>query len=557
DPEASQIHHRNFLKEHVVFKEAIPIKDPLALSKIHQNYRLGYLKDVILPNVLDENTIGNLNSIIHANNAVVVSLLKDDNKFITEVFARLKSPTTSTESKKNLVHFLHEFCTLCKSLQMPNQHRLFRDLVAEGIFDIISEILKSDDHKLVLTGTDILILFQGIDPNILRSYVTRQDIDLLGLLVKNMLKDFRDDMHCQFLEIIRSLVDPQSPGQLKDIVVEIFYERHLTQLIDAIASSCMPNTEDDKESNIMSLDERSRRKGGLRPEILLNICDLLCFCVLQHPYRIKCNFLLDNAIDKVLYLTRRREKYLVLAAIRFLRALVSRSDEHLMNHIVRNNHFKPILDVFLANGDRYNLLNSAVLDLFEYIRKENMKVLLRYLVDTFWDQLSEFENLPSIHALKVKYEQLLEGSGTRNTGASVDQRKQLDARALEKEEEDYFNEDSDEEDSTSSRVESQTSINGSSPSPSLRSGGLVDYDDDEDDEDYRPPPRKCKEETEEEDGFIELPLKRKLVPKDEPEAKRLQQRLPKSVKSREGGVYASLCSSSSSSSVVHSKKVAT
>lgn len=40
-----------------------------------------------------------------------------------------------------------------------------------------------------------------------------------------------------------------------------------------------------------------------------------------------------------------------------------------MNHIVKNNLFKPIIDAFVANGDRYNLLNSAVLELFEYIRK--------------------------------------------------------------------------------------------------------------------------------------------------------------------------------------------
>lgn len=44
-------------------------------------------------------------------------------------------------------------------------------------------------------------------------------------------------------------------------------------------------------------------------------------------------------------------------------------DEQLMNHIARNNLFKPILDVFIGNGSRYNLLNSAVLELFEYIRK--------------------------------------------------------------------------------------------------------------------------------------------------------------------------------------------
>ncbi|XP_052488805.1 uncharacterized protein C216.01c-like isoform X2 [Gossypium raimondii] len=45
DADVPQVqHYRLFLKEHVVFKEAIPIKNPLALSKIHQTYRVGYLK---------------------------------------------------------------------------------------------------------------------------------------------------------------------------------------------------------------------------------------------------------------------------------------------------------------------------------------------------------------------------------------------------------------------------------------------------------------------------------------------------------------------------------
>lgn len=32
------------------------------------------------------------------------------------------------------------------------------------------------------------------------------------------------------------------------------------------------------------------------------------------------------------------------------------------------------MDVFFANGERYNLLNSAVLEMVEFIRKENLKV---------------------------------------------------------------------------------------------------------------------------------------------------------------------------------------
>ncbi|XP_057785612.1 uncharacterized protein LOC131003146 isoform X3 [Salvia miltiorrhiza] len=184
DPQGPLTHHRNFLKEHVVFKEVVPIKDPVVLSKIHQTYRVGYLKDVILPRALDEAIVGNLNSIIHSNNAIIVSLLKDDNTFIKELFARLKVPTISVESKRTLVDFLREFCTLSKSLQMVHQHRLFRDLVSEGIFDIIADVLQSEDYKLVLTGTDILVLFQSLDGNILRSYVSRQEGALLGLMGK-------------------------------------------------------------------------------------------------------------------------------------------------------------------------------------------------------------------------------------------------------------------------------------------------------------------------------------------------------------------------------------
>eukprot|EP00252_Welwitschia_mirabilis_P024331 TRINITY_DN717_c0_g2_i1.p1 TRINITY_DN717_c0_g2~~TRINITY_DN717_c0_g2_i1.p1 ORF type:complete len:362 (-),score=81.98 TRINITY_DN717_c0_g2_i1:121-1206(-) len=103
DPDVSfHQKHREFLKEQVVFKEAIPIKDASLLSKIHQSYRVGYIKDVILPRVLDEGTFSTLNSIIHSNNGVVVTALKDDNTFIQELFAKLRAVDTSNEVKRKL-----------------------------------------------------------------------------------------------------------------------------------------------------------------------------------------------------------------------------------------------------------------------------------------------------------------------------------------------------------------------------------------------------------------------------------------------------------------------
>lgn len=560
DPEGSHVRHRDFLKEHVVFKEAIPIKDPIVLAKIHQTYRIGYLKDVVLPRVLDDATLASLSSMIHANNGVVVSLLKEDSTFIKELFSRMKSSSISAESKKNLVYFLYEFCSLSKSLQTGHQVRLFRDLVNEGLFDIISDILQSEDKRLVLTGTDILILFLNQDPNLLRSYVVRPEgTPLLGLLVQGMLTDFGDDMHCQFLEILRTLLDSYTlSGSQRDTIVEVFYERHLGQLIAVITSSCPGGG----SSLVKSTVGDTNKLNTTKPEILSNICELLCFCVVHHPYRIKCNFVLNNLLDKVLFLTRRREKYLVVAAVRFVRTVISRNDENINSYIIERNLLKPIVDVFVANGDRYNLLNSAVLELFEYIRKENLKPLLKYLVESFWSHLGKFEHLASIQSLKVKYEQSLESIGAKSA-IDVDSRKRVEERALDKEEEDYFNEDSDEEDTASAslsqnrRVQAHpVSSNGATPSSqtlSSRPGGLVDYDDDEDDEDYKPPPRRHTDASDGDEGSLEsLSVKRKLASKEEPGQPPKRQHLDRSPKSKDS-VFASLCSTLSqvAASIAH------
>ncbi|CAM8903018.1 unnamed protein product [Rhodiola kirilowii] len=480
DPEVkSAQHHREFLKNHVVFKEAIPIKNPVVLSKIHQTYRIRYLKDVVLPKVLDEATVSNLNSIIQSNNVIVVSFLKDDSSFIKELFARLISSTTSAESKRNLVFFLHEFCNLSKSLQGVQKNRLFRDLTNEGIFDAVTTALRSEEKRLVLAGTDILLIFQNHDPNLLRNYVIQQEGNLLlGLLVEGLVADFGGDMNCQFLEIICCLLDTYTlPATQRDTIVDIFYEKHLSLLVGVIISSC---------------------PFGATPEILSGICDLLCYCVLQHPYRIKCNFLANNLVEGVLFLTQRRERYLVVSAVRFVRTILSRPDEHLIYHFIDNNILKPVVEAFVANGDRYNLLNSAVLDLFEYIRKENLQLLLRYIVESFWNQLVRFESLACIHSFKIKYDQISEDIDRRTNSNIKDSQNSPDEGTLDKDEEKNFSGNSDGEDARSAshsnkKLAQMSPVNdgvAGHPSTSSKSAILVDYDDDDDDEDYQPPRKK-------------------------------------------------------------------
>lgn len=61
--------------------------------------------------------------------------------------------------------------------------------------------------------------------------------------------------------------------------MDIFYEKHLPELVDVITASCP-----DKSGNA---SEVPARRIGTKPEVLLNICELFCFCIVQDSSRTK------------------------------------------------------------------------------------------------------------------------------------------------------------------------------------------------------------------------------------------------------------------------------
>uniref|UniRef100_A0A452Y2B9 Serine/threonine-protein phosphatase 4 regulatory subunit 3-like central domain-containing protein n=1 Tax=Aegilops tauschii subsp. strangulata TaxID=200361 RepID=A0A452Y2B9_AEGTS len=382
------------------------------------------------------------------------------------------------------VLFLREFCTVSSSLQPAQRMQLSRDLAGRGVFDIISDVLRSQEKVLVSAGTDILHYLTQ-DPNLLRSYIanheesSREGISLLGLLIEGIATDFGGEMLCQFLEILKVLLDgctADTVTQCRDFI-ELFYEKCFDKLINIIESS--------------RVEEYSAKL-----EILYNICELLCFCARHHPYKIKITFFGSNSMEKILTLTRRRERSLVVAAVRIMRTIIGagRNDELLISHVIEFNTLKPIIEVFVENGNRYNMLHSTVLELLDFIRKENLKSLVLYVVESFWDQLLMFEQLASIQAFKLKYQEYVDIAEETQT-TSVDHTRKADERGLDKEEEDYFSKDSNEEDSAAqTRHAHQQCLvkpaNGSEihhiPARP-KSGGLVDNGSDKD---YKPSPKR-------------------------------------------------------------------
>jgi protein phosphatase-4 regulatory subunit 3 len=70
-----------------------------------------------------------------------------------------------------------------------------------------------------------------------------------------------------------------------------------------------------------------------------------------------------------------------------------------------NHLFEPILQIVYDTMPRDNLLNSACLELFEFIKGEKIKPLVVYFVEKYRDQIKEITYVDTFQTLILKYEQ--------------------------------------------------------------------------------------------------------------------------------------------------------
>lgn len=75
------------------------------------------------------------------------------------------------------------------------------------------------------------------------------------------------------------------------------------------------------------------------------------------------------------------------------------------SYIVKGNLLAPVVEAFIRNNGRYNLLESAILELFEFIRLEDIKILCTYVVENFSKVFDEIQYVQTFKNLRNKYDQ--------------------------------------------------------------------------------------------------------------------------------------------------------
>ncbi|KAK6635908.1 hypothetical protein RUM43_007176 [Polyplax serrata] len=443
--------HRLYLKQLAKFKEVIPITNAELLAKIHQTYRVQYIQDVVLPapSVFEDNMQSALSSFIFFNKVEIVTLIQEDERFLSELFAQLTDDSTEDVKRRDLVLFLKEFCNFSQNLQPQGKEAFYKTLSSLGILPALEITLAIDDAQTKTASIDILTYIVEYSPSVVREYTlqqannTEEDQFLMNVIIEQMMCDNDPELGgaVQLSGILKILLDPENMltsanKSEKTDFLNYFYKHSIHVLIAPL----LLNTSEDKPGKE---DHQTVQLLGL-------ILELLSFCVEHHTYHIKNCVLNKDLLRRILVLMKSSHGFLVLGALRFMRKIVALKDEFYNRYITKGNLFAPVIDAFLRNNGRYNLLDSAVLEMFEFIKMEDIKTLYSHVVENYGKLLDDIEYVQTFKSLKLRYDQHQDGlkDRDRSTLDSVpsilrNSRYRRDQRQLDEQEDMWFNEDDD------------------------------------------------------------------------------------------------------------------
>ncbi|XP_062940573.1 serine/threonine-protein phosphatase 4 regulatory subunit 3B-like [Cynocephalus volans] len=354
--------HREFLSQTAKFQEFIPITDSELRQKIRQMYRVQYIYDVLVPQPpTSADNLSTLQHFMFLKKVEIASMLQRDRKCLSEVLAKLTDKTQDDDKWRELVLFFKDFCAFSKTLRPQSKYKLFQKLTQLEILPALKIIVSADDVLIRSAAIDIFTYLVEYSPSKIREPVmeeaekTEGDDLFINVVIKQMTCD----------------TDPELGGALH--VME-----HLRTLLDL--------------DNMLSVSNKNVR------------CDFLSFFYKHCVHNVIAPLLATTSEDKREGGNISTESKNCPSAVRFMRRMIGLKDELYNSYIIRGNLFDPVVNAFLHNGTRYNMLNSAIIELFEYIRVENIPSLVAHIVEKFYKALESIEYVQTFKGLKIKYD---------------------------------------------------------------------------------------------------------------------------------------------------------
>lgn len=514
--------HRQYLADESRFKEVVEIKDEHIRRKIRQTWRLQYLKDVVLARILDDPTFGVLNSLIFFHQVDIVQHLQSNGPFLKELFGIFTNEKEELKRKEQGVHFVQQCCTIAKSLQMQNRGTLLNNFINHGLFNVIAFAVRHPTASMRTTGIDILVALLDHDPNMMRGYMLKavheKRVPLTDTLIDLLHIETDLGVKNQLADAIKILLDPMPPQQEGPAPragsSEYMAKMTRPQLTPTqAANEQFAQDHFDKSCKklfapVKSLEQRTDMHMSYQEMTLFTyLIDILTFFVRSHSMRSRPFVSSDVLAARVAQLLQAPQKPLKLTALKFFRTCIMLQDQFYTTQVLKSDALDAILNVVIETMPRDNLLNSACLELFEFVCKEAIKPVINYLGQNFRQKLQEIGYVDTFQRILIKYDQANEQDtdltlfSQDDDTTAADRRRMTSSwalRDLDPDQEAYFATSDDDEDEivsaditqqpVSDRMQWQRrrlrseSANGAA-NPVQRP--LVDYPDEDEDDDFK------------------------------------------------------------------------
>lgn len=477
----SKLNHRQYLKDQEPkFKEMIPISDPAIKLMITQNFRLQFLKDVVLVRFLDDQSFSFISDLMLVyQNAIIDFLQEDSNGFINQVISLYQvseDSKVSPDKRRDGIKLLHECIQLSQNLSALEKTLFYEFLIKKGLFQVIQFAFNMEtDSDVRILATDIVVgliehdiqLIQSIqnDEVVLRNNenaeVTSTDMSLLLILTKILLTDKSPGLKEQSFQALVSLLDPEDyildDFQNQDDNVDVRIE-NLLQIHNGNTDN---ETDSEKNPERFQLADYLQRfykqvapslfhcfidKGidlsQYDEQLLIRLVKLLNLMIQGHDASISRRFILENGIlIKLVSLTSNNFiLQLRLAAVRCFKNVIFLNDDFYLRYVIGKNLFDPIFEMFKDNLKDDNMANSTMLDFFKTLlaklntnedndmsgsgskSSRNFMLLNKYLCGRYFDILSEVDAVPfTKEMLRVYKEEAQRLASTSNVDTSFDE----------------------------------------------------------------------------------------------------------------------------------------
>ena len=326
DPDfpSHKANHRQWLKNQGRYKEVVRIEDDQIRRKIHQTYRLQYLKDVVLARILDDPTFSVLNSLIFFNQVDIVQHLQSNGGFLSDLFGIFVDPSKEQLRKKEAVLFIQQCCAIAKNLQPPARQTLYANFLNHGLFQVINFGLRNLDVTVRVGATDILVSMIDHDPQMIRHTIYRQIHEkqpaLTDTLIDLLLVEVDLGIKSQISDALKVLLDPSPPVPPPEARAEFMQNRVRMQAVaDPQQENFLGEFYKDNKSAVrlfrplLDLEKRTDMTFHVNNDgIFSYLNDILCFYVRQHHNYSKYFVITHNIAQRFLQLLACKEKHLQL-----------------------------------------------------------------------------------------------------------------------------------------------------------------------------------------------------------------------------------------------------